>query len=118
MFFTQMAYAMGQAGGAQAGEGNPLTAFVPLLLMFAIFYFLLIRPQQKKAKEHQKLLANLKKGDYILTNGGIYGRIVGIDGEVLTIELADNVQIKVNRGYVAGLADSGQKDKPKSKEKK
>ena len=118
MFFTEMAHAMGQAGGGQAGQGNPLAAFVPLLLMFAIFYFLLIRPQQKKAKEHQKMLANLKKGDYILTNGGFYGRITGIEGEVLTVKLADNVQVKVNRGYIASLADLGQKEKQKGKEKK
>jgi preprotein translocase subunit YajC len=75
-----------------------------LVLMFVIFYFLLIRPQQKKAKAHKELLANLRKGDKILTNGGIYGRITGLDDSTLTVEIAPQVRIKVSRGHVAGVA--------------
>lgn len=115
MFFEpSLAFAMGTSGAE--GQGNPIAAFVPLIVMFAIFYFLLIRPQQKKAKEHRNVLANLKKGDYVITAGGLYGRIYSIAEEVLTLEIGDNVKVKTNRNYIAGLADSGQK--PVSKDPK
>ncbi len=104
MLFESIAYAMAQpAAGAE--QGNPVMAFLPLIIMFAIFYFLLIRPQQKKAKEHRATLAALKKGDRVLTNGGIYGRITGIEGDVLNLELGTNVEIKINRAFVSALAD-------------
>jgi preprotein translocase subunit YajC len=80
--------------------------------MFVIFYFLLIRPQQKKAKQHRELLANLKRGDSVITNGGIYGRIAEINENVITLEVADKVRIKVARGFVSGLAGSGQEPAP------
>lgn len=105
--FESLAYAMGAA--PQGGDGaaaNPLMSMLPLILMFAIFYFLLIRPQQKKAKQHKEFLAALKKGDYVLTGGGIYGRILDADGDVLTIEIAENLNIKVNRGFVSGAASA------------
>lgn len=104
IFEPSLAYAMG-ASGAEA-QGNPITAFVPLIVMFAIFYFLLIRPQQKKAKQHREVLSNLKKGDRVLTAGGLYGRIHSINDDALTLEIADNVKIQANRNYIAGLADS------------
>ncbi|WP_031483530.1 preprotein translocase subunit YajC [Maridesulfovibrio frigidus] len=108
MFFDDIAHAMGSLGGAdgQAGPAGALGSFLPLILMFAIFYFLLIRPQQKKAKQHKELLAGLKKGDRILTGGGLYGRIVAVDGDELSVELAEGFQVKVDRGYVAGMADT------------
>lgn len=117
MFFDGIAYAMGQAGG-EGGQGSPLSAFIPLILMFAIFYFLLIRPQQKKAKNHRIMLENLKKGDRVLTNGGLYGRITNMDGDVLTLALNDNQSVRINRGYVAGLADPDKKAPENPKEKK
>lgn len=118
---VSIAYAMGQGGaeGAQGGFG----AFVPLILMFVIFYFLLIRPQQKKQKEHQEMINNLRKGDRVMLNGGIYGRITSLDEFTLTVEIADKVRVKVNRGYVASLtqpsqqAQSGQADSEKLKTK-
>ena len=88
--------------------GNPLAAFIPLILMFAIFYFLLIRPQQKKAKEHREVLAGLKRGDNVLTNGGLYARISDIQNDVLTLDIGSNMKIKANRAYIAGLADPNQ----------
>lgn len=106
---TGVAWAMtgaskgGEDGGG--GLGGLLSGPIPMLvLMFVIFYFLLIRPQQKKAKAHKELLANLRKGDKVLTNGGIYGRITGLDDTTLTIEIAPQVRIKVSRGHVAGVA--------------
>lgn len=98
---TSIAYAMGQ-GGAAAGQGaGGFSAFVPLILMFVIFYFLLIRPQQKKQKQHRTMIENLKKGDRIITSGGVHGRITNVDENVLTVEIADQVKVKLNRGNVA-----------------
>jgi preprotein translocase subunit YajC len=96
---------MGQMGGAggQAAAGGGFGAFVPIILMFVIFYFLLIRPQQKKAKEHQEMIAGLKKGDKVITSGGIHGQITSLDDTTVTIEIAEKVRIKVTRSTLAGL---------------
>jgi preprotein translocase subunit YajC len=97
---------MGQ-GGASGGQGAAgFTGFIPLILMFVIFYFLLIRPQQKKTKEHRQMISNLKKGDRIVTSGGIHGRITGMDDATLTVEIADKVRVKVARGNVSALAQA------------
>ncbi len=93
---------MGQ-GGAAGGQGGGFSAFVPLILMFVIFYFLLIRPQQKKTKQHREMLENLKKGDRIITGGGIHGRVTGMSDTTLTVEIADKVRVKLNRGNVAAV---------------
>lgn len=98
----------GQPGGNGGGPQSTtamLQSFLPLILIFVIFYFLLIRPQSKKAKEHKQMLENLKKGDKVMTNGGIYGLIEEIDTETVTLKVGikDDVKIKVNRGYIAGL---------------
>ena len=71
--------------------------------MFVIFYFLLIRPQQKKAKEHQEMITSLKKGDKVITSGGIHGQITSLDDTTVTIEIAEKVRIKVTRSTLAGL---------------
>ena len=110
MNWTAVAYAMGIGGDAGA-QGGGFTALVPLLLMFAIFYFLLIRPQQKKQKHHRMLLANLKKGDAVVTSGGLHGKITGITDTVVTLEIAEKVRVKVARGYIANLASSEQETK-------
>jgi len=93
---------------APAGMAN-IAQFVPLVLIFIVFYFLLIRPQQKKAKEHQNYLANLKKGDRVITGGGIHGQITGITDTVVTLEVAENVRIKVSRSAIAGSAADAEK---------
>ncbi|MBI4842934.1 MAG: preprotein translocase subunit YajC [Nitrospirae bacterium] len=107
--FSDIAYAMAgaPAGGAQQGAGGMLASFLPLVLIFVIFYFLLIRPQSKRAKEHKATLDNLKKGDKVITNGGILGIIEEIDGDVLTLKVGvkDDTKIRVNRNYIAGLRD-------------
>jgi len=97
------AFAAAQDGPAGAAGG--FTSFMlPMILMVVIFYFLLIRPQQKKAKEHKALLDNLKKGDRIITNGGIIGTIVNIDDQIVNVEVADKVRIELGRPYIAGFA--------------
>lgn len=105
MSWDSIVYAMGQQAGGAAGQGNPIVAFMPLIILFVIFYFLLIRPQQKKAKEHKNMLSNLKKGDRVITGGGIYGQIIGIDEDVLTLDLGNNQEIKVNRNYISAVTD-------------
>jgi preprotein translocase subunit YajC len=105
-----IAYAVGEATGTAAGGGGGLLSLSNpmwmLFAMFAVMYFLLIRPQQKKQKEHREMLSNLKKGDRIITSGGLHGRITGITDATLTLEIADKVRVKVSRGHVAGLAQS------------
>jgi preprotein translocase subunit YajC len=66
----------------------------------------LIRPQQKKAKQHKEMLAALKVGDKVMTGGGFYGRVTEIDQDILTVEISENVKVKINRGYIAGPADA------------
>jgi preprotein translocase subunit YajC len=101
-----LAFAMGTPPGGGAGGGqSALTSMVPLVIMFGIFYFLLIRPQQKKAKEHKALLEALKKGDQVITAGGMHGKITAVEDTVVTIEVANNVNIKFNKGHVAAIVD-------------
>jgi preprotein translocase subunit YajC len=94
---------MGQGGAEGAQGAGGFTGFIPLILMFVIFYFLLIRPQQKKSKEHREMVANLRKGDRVVTSGGIYGRITGIEESKVTLEISEKVRIKVVRGNIAAL---------------
>jgi preprotein translocase subunit YajC len=87
------------AGGAQSAMMN----LVPLVFMFAIFYFLLIRPQQKKAKEHRALLEGIKKGDQVVTAGGMHGKVTAIDDTVVTLEISNGVNVKFNKGHIASI---------------
>ena len=104
---VNLAYAMGAGGvgGATGGTGG-FAAFLPLILMFVIFYFLLIRPQQKRTKEHREMINQLKKGDRIVTSGGIHGRVTAVSDTTVTVEISDRVRVKLNRGNVASLAQA------------
>ncbi|GAB6094620.1 preprotein translocase subunit YajC [Desulfatiferula olefinivorans] len=95
-----VAYAMAPSQGASQSGGG-LAAFVPLILMFVIFYFLLIRPQQKRAKEHQEMVNNLKKGDKVVTSGGIHGVIAKVEDTDVQLEIAEKIRIKVTRANIA-----------------
>ncbi|WDP88595.1 MAG: preprotein translocase subunit YajC [Desulfobacter sp.] len=110
------AFAMGPTGGQAAGQAGGLAGFLPIIILFAIFYFLLIRPQQKKAKEHREMINNLKKGNRVITSGGIYGTITSLDDTTLGIEIAEKVKIKISRGNVAALVTENEPAQ-KSKEK-
>jgi preprotein translocase subunit YajC len=99
---AELAFAMGmQPGGG--GQGSGFLSFLPIILIFVIFYFLLIRPQQKKAKDHRSLLSAIKVGDNVMTSGGVYGRVTGIRENIITVEISDKVRVKVNRGHIAGV---------------
>jgi preprotein translocase subunit YajC len=114
-----IAYAMGQTGAeaAQGGGGLLATPLFPILLMLGVMWFFLIRPQQKKQKEHRDMISNLKKGDRIITSGGLHGRITGLTESTLTLEIADKVRVKVSRAHIGGLAQTAQQpaDQPKDK---
>ena len=88
-----------------------LTGFLPIIILFAIFYFLLIRPQQKKAKEHKNMIANLQKGNRVVTSSGIYGTIQSIDDTNISLEIADKVKIKMVRSNVAAVLSEGEENK-------
>ncbi|MBI5455150.1 MAG: preprotein translocase subunit YajC [Deltaproteobacteria bacterium] len=76
-------------------------SIAPLVLLFVIFYFLLIRPQQKKAKEHKQMLSEVQKGDNVITNSGIYGRVISVQDETVTVEIAENVKVKIAKEAIA-----------------
>ena len=98
-----VAYAMGAGGQAGAGaQGGGLMNLMPFVALIAIMYFLLIRPQQKKAKEHRAMLEALKKGDKIVSSGGLHGVITGISDDAITMEIAPKIRVKISRGSVAG----------------
>ena len=96
--FTTIALAADEAP-ASGGMGQ-LMSFAPLIILFVIFYFLLIRPQQKKAKEQREMLSKLEKGDAVVTSGGIHGTITGVAEDAVTVEIAENVRVKVAKEHV------------------
>lgn len=103
--FTSLAWAMGAPQG-EAPQGGGLVGFLisllPLILIFLIFYFLLIRPQQKRMKEHQKFLSELRPGMKVFTSGGIVGKIVKIEGDIVWLEVDKDTNIPVVKAYIAG----------------
>jgi preprotein translocase subunit YajC len=101
--FATNAYAMAGNAGQQSG-GSGLEGIFMLLAMFAIFYFLLIRPQQKRAKQHKEMIEALKSGDQVVTAGGIHGKVVAVQDKVVTLEIATGVRVKVNRISIAGTS--------------
>ena len=86
-----------------AQQPSMLASFIPLILIFLIFYFLLIRPQQKKQKEHKVLLNSIKRGDEILSSGGILGKVIKVDNDKLTVEIAKGVNVIIIRSTVADV---------------
>jgi preprotein translocase subunit YajC len=95
-----------QAAGGPPGcaGGGGMTSMGMLAIMFVVFYFLLIRPQQKKQRDHQEMLKNLKKGDEVVTSGGVIGRISGLTDAYVTLEVQEKVRIKLVRSHITGRA--------------
>jgi preprotein translocase subunit YajC len=107
-FLAPEAWAMAPSpeGGGAAG----LMGLLPLVLIFVIFYFLLIRPQQRKQKEHQAMLASVKKGDKVVTSGGIYGLVEQVGNKTITLKIADNVKVKIGKAYVAAVRSTSEEE--------
>lgn len=101
-----------------AGTSSGFVSLIPLVLIFVIFYFLLLRPQIKRAKEHRKMVGSLAKGDEIVTNGGMLGRITRLDEEFVAVEVADGVVVRVQRSAISQMVPKGTiKKSNKGKEK-
>jgi len=95
-------------GGAPADGGSLIGAFLPLILLFAVFWFLLIRPQQKRQKEHKAMVEKLQKGDEVVTNGGLLGRVTKADDQnFINLEISDGLEVRVQRMSVAALMPKG-----------
>ncbi len=92
---------------APQGQGDALMSFLPLILIFVVFYFLLIRPQSKKAKEHREMVAALAKGDEVVTSGGLLGRISKVGDNFVELDVADGVTVKVQRPAISNLMPKG-----------
>ena len=91
---------------------SPVMTILPFILIFVIMYFLVIRPQQKKAKDHQQMLTKLKKNDEVMTSGGIYGKVISLADSVVTLEVAPNVRIRVHRPQISAVV-TGEKSSSK-----
>ena len=105
MFFIALTHAQ-EATTQAAQPANGFMSFVPFVLIFVVFYFLMIRPQKKKLEEEQSFLNSLKKGDEIYTKAGVFGTIYGMNDKVVTLEIAENVKVKVLKGHIAGSVAS------------
>ena len=92
-----------EQGGQQ--QGNPLISLLPLVLIFVVFYFLLIRPQQKRQKKHQKLLQALNRGDQVITSSGIHGTIANVKERTVIVVIADGVKVEIEKSHIAGKSD-------------
>ena len=107
-FIIAPAHAQAAAQGAQGGLfGGGLTGLLFPLLLIGVMYFLMIRPQMKRAKEHRAMLEKLAKGDEVLTNGGVAGVVTDLGDNFITVEIADNVRIRVQKGAIANVLPKG-----------
>ncbi|OQW93239.1 MAG: preprotein translocase subunit YajC [Beggiatoa sp. IS2] len=102
-FFMQSAW----AEGMPTTTGSGLASLIPLILLFVVFYFLLIRPQTKRAKEHRQMIDALAKGDEIVTNGGLLGKITNLGDNFVVVEIAPNLEVKVQRQAIATVMPKG-----------
>ncbi|MFN3198111.1 MAG: preprotein translocase subunit YajC [Bradymonadia bacterium] len=108
--------AVGQSQGA-GGPAGLIGGLAPMLIIIGIFYFLVMRPQMKRQREHQDTLSKLKKGDEVITNGGLLAKVVLAEDQILTLEIADRVRVKALRSQIAGLQKSASADDQGSDQK-
>ena len=102
-----MSFFISDAMAAAEGQPDPLMSFLPLVLIFVVFYFLLIRPQTKRAKEHKKMVEGLAKGDEVVTSGGLLGRITQVGENFVQVKVADGVEVKIQKQSIATLMPKG-----------
>jgi preprotein translocase subunit YajC len=98
----------------QGGGGNMMSTLIMFGAIFAIFYFMIIRPQQKRAKEREKMLSNIQKGDKVITTGGMYGTIAGIEEKTYLVQIADNVKVKLDKSAINVVTSSKETDQTKA----
>jgi preprotein translocase subunit YajC len=103
-FFISAAHAQ---AAAPAAAPNPLMSFLPLVILFGIFYFMLIRPQMKRAKEQRAMIAALARGDEVLTNGGVLGRVEDIAEQYVTLEIAEGVKVRLQKQAISAVLPKG-----------
>jgi preprotein translocase subunit YajC len=107
--FGTPAFAQGFFGGGAGGEGGMLMSLLPFILIFVIMYFLILRPQQKRVKQHSEMVKNVRRGDTVVTNGGLIGKVTKvIDDDQIEIEIADDVRIRQMRGMVSDVRAKGE----------
>ena len=99
---TWLAMAPPPAGG-EGGSAPPWATFVPLILLFAVFYFLLIKPQQKRQKEHERLIQSVKKGDQVVTSGGLHGVVANVKDQTFTVRIADGVKVEISKTAISNV---------------
>jgi len=118
---TPLAPALAFSPPTEGGEGNPFMGLMPLILIMVIFYFLIIRPQQKRQKEHQNMVKALSRGDRVLTNGGMYATVQDVHDDKLVVVISDGVKVEIAKNAVANKvtpqAKNSAKDAPKDKSK-
>lgn len=105
MFSIQPILAMAPPGGQGASGTSLIANLLPIALVFGVFYFLIIMPARKRQKKHQEMIDALKNGDRIVTNGGIYGTVVGVDDQKVQLRIADQVRIEIAKSAVAGMQE-------------
>lgn len=114
MDLISTAYAMGTPPQGTPSQADPIMSLVasllPLILIIVVFYFLLIRPQQKRAKEHRQMLENLKRGDKVITVGGIYGVVEAVNPNTVVLKIAENVKVKFSKQSIAALRPATDED--------
>jgi preprotein translocase subunit YajC len=109
-FLSVLAMAAPQGADPAQAPGMLTGMVLPTVVIFVIFYFLLIRPQSKKAKEHKDMLSNLKKGDKVITSGGIYGLIESVGDKTITLKIAENTKVKFGKSYIADVRATAEED--------
>ena len=111
-----MIFAMApQSGQGGSSEGSLISTLIMFAMIIAIFYFLILRPQQKRQKEREKMLGGVKKGDKVVTAGGIHGTVAGLDDKTILVQIADNVKVKLDRSGITQVLREGE---PEQKEQK
>jgi preprotein translocase subunit YajC len=100
---TELFFAMAPQGGDAGGGGSFVTTMIMFALIFVIFYFMILRPQQKRTKQRDKLLSELKKGDKVVTSGGMHGKIVNVEEKTIVVEVDENVKLKFERSAVSAV---------------
>jgi preprotein translocase subunit YajC len=105
------------AQAARPSLTDTLVNFLPFVFIFVIFYFLLIRPARQRQKALQQMIESLKRGDKVITSGGLHGEVAAIDGAIVWLKIADNVKVKVSRSAISGLGESAEKGSEKGSEK-